>query len=100
MYRDHVEDAATLADAVLAASKPCRGVLIAEDEFVEVVAFASEAELEAFADGVSRGSDLYGAGCCFVYTLADLDDEWLVKEKKELIRKHLGGGINSNEDVK
>ena len=56
-------------------SKKFVGALIAEDDVDEIVSFGTQAEYDAFADGVQRGACLYGAGSCGVYSLKELEQE-------------------------
>ena len=49
-----------------------KGVIVAEGESEGVVEYGTREELSAFAAGLSRGAELYGAGGCGLYTVADL----------------------------
>ncbi len=87
-----VIDAARVADAVLKSRRErVRGLILAEGYVEGKVTFSTQAEFDAFASGLYRGSDLYGAGSCSLYTLKDLDDPSLGDREKRLIREHLGG---------
>lgn len=52
--------------------KPFRGVIVAEGDAAGVYGFDTEAEMNAFASGVSAGAGKYGGDGCGFYTLDDL----------------------------
>lgn len=71
---------------------PIKAIIVAEGEYVETVEWPTQAEFDAFREGVEKGADLYGCGSIGVYTLQSLselsDNKW-DQEMAELIRKYL-----------
>ncbi len=72
-----------------------KGIIVCEGEFHEVVEKPNEEIMEAYADGLSDGATLYGAGGCSLYTERDL--EWLDSDNDDdakviaMINEHLKG---------
>jgi hypothetical protein len=72
-----------------------KGIIVCEGEFHDVVEKPNEEVMEAYAEGLTDGANLYGAGGCSLYTEGDL--EWLDPESEddakviEMINKHLKG---------
>lgn len=66
-----------------------KGIIVAEGQFEDVIEFPTELELTRFAEGVARGSSLYGAGCCQVLTREDLAAGGLSDEHVALVEKYL-----------
>lgn len=66
-----------------------KGIIVAEGQFEDIVEFATPLELERYAEGVARGSSLYGAGSCQVLTRDDLDAGGLSDEHVALVEQYL-----------
>lgn len=67
-----------------------KAIIVAEDEYVETLEFATKAERDAYGNGLGRGAGIYGAGGCGLYSLDDLEGEFAEDGQiADLIRKHL-----------
>lgn len=68
-------------------------IIVAEGEYDRTVRYSTKEEFEAFVDGVTCASGLYGAGSCLVltthdyYKLAQGDED--NKKLANLIKEHL-----------
>lgn len=76
---------------------PLKAIIIAEQEYEGTLYFNTPQELEAYAQGLSKGADLYGAGGCGLYTLADIQpggtyhkpNDPYSQKTHNIIQKHL-----------